>query len=125
MKNSEIIAAHRNLSELIGKEEKYPVKFSYAITRNFKLLEPLAKDYQEELNKLLDQYNVKNDSGEPAYKDSGEIKIAVEYEELWEVSLRELLEIDVEFTPHTIPVEHLPGTIEPGVLYCLDFMINE
>lgn len=125
MKNKEIVASYENLVAVMGKQEKYPVKFSYAVTKNFKVLESLMKTFEEERNKLLDQYNVKNEDGEPDYKKTGKIKIAKGYEEDWTREMSELLEIDVEFKPHTIAVENLPEDIEPGVLYGLDFMILE
>lgn len=125
MKNSEIVAAYENLAAVMGKQEKYPVKFSYAVTRNFKALESLMKTFEEERNKLLDRYNVKNEAGEPAYKETGKIEIAKEHESNWTKEMSELLEIEVEFKPHMIEVENLPEDIEPGILYGLDFMIKE
>lgn len=125
MKNSEIIAAHSNLVEIINKGEKYPVKFSYALTRNFRKLEPLIKTFEEEQNKLLDQYNVKNKAGEPAYKESDKIEIAEEHKADWEKEIAELLNIDVDLELYTIPVGDLPDSIEPVILYALDFMITE
>lgn len=125
MKNKEIVAAYENLVAVMGKQEKYPVKFSYAVTKNFKALESLIKTFEEERNKLLNQYNVKNEAGEPAYKETGKIEITKEHEKDWTKEMSELLEIDVEFKPHTIAVENLPEDIEPGVLYGLDFMILE
>lgn len=125
MKNSEIITACENLAVLIRKGEKYPVKFSYAVTRNFKILGNLMKVFEEERNKLLDQYNVKNKEGLPVYKESGTISIAEEYKLDWEKEIAELLDIEVEFNPHTISPENLPDMIEPDTLYRLDFMIKE
>lgn len=125
MKNSKIVAAYENLAAVIGKQEKYPVKLSYAMTRNFKALESLMKDFETERNKLLDLYNVKGEGGEPAYKSTGKIKIVEEHESDWIKEMSELLEIDVEFSPHMVAVEDFPENIEPSILYGLDFMIKE
>lgn len=125
MKNSKIVAAYENLAAVIGKQEKYPVKLSYAMTRNFKALESLMKDFETERNKLLDIYNVKSENGEPAYKSTGKIEIAKEHETEWVKEMSELLEIDVEFSPHMVAVEDFPENIEPSILYGLDFMIKE
>lgn len=125
MKNSEIVAAFNNLAEVMNKNEKYPVKFSYAVTRNFKKLREAMKDFETERDKLLDQYNVKDEAGEPAYKKSGKIEIAKEHETDWTKEMEELLDIDVDFEPYTIPVESFPDSIEPGMLFALDFMIKE
>ena len=125
MKNREIVAAYENLTALINKQEKYPVRFSYAVTRNFKMLESLMKDFESERNKLLDQYNVKNDKGEPAYKETGKVEIASEQMEAWTMDMGELLEIEVECNLQVVSIGDFPENIEPGILYGLDFMIQE
>ena len=130
MKNSEINMSFLNMQGIIsqgGKKDKtkYPIKFSFALTRNLKLLEPLQKDFEEEKAKLLDLYNVKDENGDPAYKKTNQIEIAEEHKEKWEKELQELLDIDVEFAPHMIPVEDFPNEIEPDIVYVLDFMIKE
>ena len=130
MKNSEINMAFLNLQGIIsqsGKPEKtkYPIKFSYALSRNLKLLEPLQKAFEEEKAKLLDQYNVKDENGDPAYKKTNQIEIAEEFQEAWKKELQELLDIEVEFAPHMIPIEDFPEEIEPDIVYVLNFMIKE
>lgn len=125
MKNGEIVAAYENLAAVMGKQEKYPVKLSFAMTRNFKTLESLMKDFETERNKLLDIYNVKSENGDPAYKSTGKIEIVKEHEAKWTKEISELLDIDVEFSPQMVAVEDFPESIEPGILYGLDFMIKE
>ena len=124
MKNSKIVTAYNNLAAVMEKQEKYPVKFSYAVTRNIKTLEGLVKTFDEERNRLLEQHNVKDESGEPAYRKTGKIEIMKEHEQEWIKEMNELLEIDVDFKPHMITVDDLPENIEPGILYGLDFMIE-
>ncbi len=123
MKNSEITAAFINLGNIINQNEKLPVRLSYAITRNIRALEPLNKAFEEERNKLLDMYNVKDADGRPEYVKTNKIEIAEEYKAAWEKEIRELLNIDTEFKPHRIHPSDLPENIEPGVLLALDFMI--
>lgn len=125
MKNSEIVAAYQNMGELIKKKEKYPVKFSYAIIQNTKKLEDLMKAFEEERNRLLDQYNVKDENGKPAYQTSGKIEIDEKYQKDWERDMEELLGIEVEFLPHQIDIADFPETMEPLILIALDFMIKE
>ena len=130
MKNSEINMAFLNLQGIIsqnGKKEKAknPIKFSYALTRNLKLLEPLQEAFEKEKISLLDQYNVKDENGEPAYKKTNQIEIAEENKDVWEKELQELLDIEVEFSPHMIPIEDFPEEIEPDIVYVLNFMIKE
>lgn len=118
MKNSEIVAAYNSIMAIMEGNEKYPVKFSYALTRNLKMLEGLVKIFEEERKKLLEQCAEKNE-------ESKEVKIAAEHQGAWERDMKELLEIEVEIKPHMLPVEELPENIEPAVLYSLDFMIKE
>lgn len=118
MKNNEIVAAYNSIMAVMEKKEKYPVKFSYALTRNLKILEGWVKTFEEERKKLLEQYAEKNE-------ESKEVKIAAEHQDVWERDMKELLEIEVEIKPHTLSVDDLPENIEPAVLYSLDFMIEE
>lgn len=124
MKNSELVAAYKNLTALVERNEKYPVRFSYAVTRNLKALEPLINDYHNELNKLFEAYGEKDGAGEIKKDKDGGVRIAGEHQEAWERDIRELLEIDVEVTPHMVCIDALPENIEPGVLIVLDFMIE-
>lgn len=129
MKNKEIISNFNGINAIVKstREEKkeYPVKFSYALTRNAKLLEPLVKTFEEEQNKLLDIYNVKNEDDEPAYKTTGKIDIPKEKVKEWNVKIEELLNIEVEFKAHCVNVEDLPKEVEPSILLMADFMISE
>lgn len=118
MKNSEIVAAYNSIMAIMEGNEKYPVKFSYALTRNLKMLEGLVKTFEEERKKLLNLYAEKGG-------ESKEFKIAAEHQENWEKDLKDLLEIEVEFNPHMLSVDDLPENIEPAVFYSLDFMIKE
>lgn len=125
MKNKDIVTAFENLASIMTKKEKYPVKFSYAITRNFKKLKELMEDFEVERNKLLDKYNMKSENGIPTYKEDGKVNILKEHEENWKRDIGELLDIEVEFKAQTVSLESLPENIEPGTLYSLDFMIEE
>lgn len=126
MKNSEIIAGYMGLLNLVEKKEKYPVKFSFAITKNLKHLEQLNKDFETERNRLLDIYNVKDETGEPAYKTTGKIDIASEQEENWRKDVQELLNIEVEVTIHTVTLTDLEGVnITAEDMLACDFMIAE
>lgn len=126
MNNNEIVATHMALIGIISRKEKYPVKFSFALSKNARAVEKLNKDFEESRNKLLDEYNVKNKAGEPAYKETNQIDIAPEYKEAWENEVRELLEIEVEANIHMVALSALDGlNIEPDVLYACDFMLEE
>lgn len=126
MKNSEIVAKYMALTEIINKNEKYPVKFSFALSKNVKTLESLNKDFEVARNGLLDAYNRKDDAGQPAYRSTGKIEIAPEHAAEWKKAMEELLEIEVDVSVHKIPLSVLDNiTVEPAVLYACDFMIEE
>lgn len=126
MKNSEIVASYVGLINLVEKKEKYPVKFSFAITRNLKTLESVNKDFETERNKLLDIYNVKDADGEPAYKETGKIEIAAEQEENWKKDMEELLDIDVDVKVHKVSLADLDGiNITAEDMLACSFMITE
>lgn len=125
IKNSEVIAKLNGLAEVINRGEKYPVKFSFALSKNMKALEALNKDFEATRNKFLDEFNVKDENGSPAYQTTGKIEIAEEHREEWKKSMDELLDIEVELNVHTISESVLDGMeITPDVLYICDFMFE-
>lgn len=126
MKNREILDTVNTLAEIIRMGEHYPVGFSFALSKNMKALERAAQDFREARDGLLDEYGVKDEDGNPAYKKSGKIEIAPEYEAEWETAVRELLDIPVEIPVHLVEVAALKDTeVSPAVLYGCDFMLKE
>lgn len=125
IKNSEVIAKANALAEIIKRGEKYPVKFAFALSKNMKALEALNKDFEETRNKILDECNVKDGAGKPAYQTTGKIEIDEKHKEEWKRSMDELLDIEVEMSVHTVPESILDGIeIAPDVLYVCDFMFK-
>lgn len=125
IKNSELIAKINGLTDIINRREKYPVKFSFALSKNLKAMGELNKDFETARNKLLDEFNVKDESGQPAYQTTGKIAIPEENAGEWKKSMDELLDIEVELNVHTVPESILDGMeIEPDVLYICDFMFE-
>lgn len=125
MKHAEVIEAVNCLKNILGREEKYPVAFSFAISKNIKALREAEADFLEERNKLLDKYNVKDGEGNPLYLKTGKIEIAEEYQKEWEEDVRELLEIEVAVPVRMVDIANLAGRdIEASVLYACDFMLK-
>lgn len=125
IKNSELIAKINGLTDIINRREKYPVKFSFALSKNLKAMGELNKDFETARNKLLDEFNVKDESGQPAYQTTGKIEIPAENAGEWKKSMDELLDIEVELNVHTVSESILDGIeIEPDVLYICDFMFE-
>lgn len=122
MKNRDIVTNFNNLYGIVGKNDKYPVKLSFAITKNLKILEPLAKDFEEAKNKILESCCMKNVDGTFKRKKSGEYEIDKEHKQEWEKSIEELLDIDVKVEPHMISVSDFPDSVEPLTIMALEFM---
>lgn len=122
MKNRDIVANFNNLYGIIGKNDKYPVKLSFAIAKNLKMLEPLVKDFEEEKNKILELYCLRNLDGTFQRKKNGEYEIQEVYKQEWEENMKELLEIDVKVEPHMVSTNDYPEDIEPAVILALGFM---
>lgn len=125
LKNSEVVARAAGLAEIINRGVKYPVAFSFGLSKNMRALENLNKDFEESRNRLLDEYNVKDENGKPAYLTTGKIEISKEHEDAWKKAMSELLNIEVEFEVHKVELSVLDGiNIEADVLYLCDFMLE-
>ena len=53
--NAEITAHFRDITEIINRREKYPVRFSFALLKNYRALEPENRNIEEARNRLLDE----------------------------------------------------------------------
>lgn len=125
MKHAEAIESLNSLKNILGREEKYPVAFSFAISKNMKALQAAESDFLEARNKLLDEYNAKDEDGNPLYLKTGKIEIAKEHEVEWEKAVRELLDIEITVPVHMVDIANLEGLdIEASVLYACDFMLK-
>lgn len=126
--NAEIAAHFRNITEIINRREKYPVRFSFALLKNYRILEPENRNIEEARNRMLDEYNRKDEAGNPLYMATGRIDILPEYREQWKKGMEELLAIETELPICTVPESVLEGSeisIEPAVLYDCGFMLEE
>ena len=65
--NAEIVQYFRDITEIINRREKYPVRFSFALLKNYRALEPENRNIEEARNRLLDEYNRKDSEGKPLY----------------------------------------------------------
>lgn len=122
MKNSDVVRNYNNLYEIIHKNDKYPVKLSFAITKNLKILEQPARDFEEAKGKLLDAYGIKNIDGTYQREKNGEYVIRENCKTKWKTDMMELLDIDVKVEPQMVTAEDFPTDIEPGVILALEFM---
>lgn len=126
--NAEIATHFRNITDIINRREKYPVRFSFALLKNYRILEPENRSIEEARNRLLDEYNKKDEKGVPLYLTTGMIEIDPEYEEKWSEEIKALLAIEVDIPIHKVPesvLEESGIAIEPTVLYDCGFMLEQ
>lgn len=97
--NNEILDNYIRLKEFKEKEVSLPVKLSYALSRNQKLLEGYVVDIEKVRIELIQKYgNVTND---------GEYKIDKENIEHFSKELKELLDIENDLPLSTITEKEL------------------
>ena len=126
--NAEITSHFRDITEIINRREKYPVRFSFALLKNYRALEPENRNIEEARNRLLDEYNRKDSEGKPLYLTTGQIDIFPEHQKEWEKGMKELLDIEVEVPVWKVPesiLEESDINIEPVILYNCSFMLEE
>ena len=126
--NAEIVQYFRDITEIINRREKYPVRFSFALLKNYRALEPENRNIEEARNRLLDEYNRKDSEGKPLYLTTGQIDILPEHQKEWEKGMKELLDIEVEVPVWKVPesiLEESDINIEPVILYNCSFMLEE
>ena len=126
--NAEIVQYFRDITEIINRREKYPVRFSFALLKNYRALEPENRNIEEARNRLLDEYNRKDGEGKPSYLTTGQIDILPEHQKEWEKGMKELLDIEVEVPVWKVPesiLEESGINIEPVILYNCSFMLEE
>lgn len=89
-------------------EKKLPQKISYAITRNYLIIQKDYECYSESLNKLFAQYNehiVKDESGNVMSNDNGVPIVDSEVSEEFNKEISTLLNIEIEVNLYQIPEE--------------------
>ncbi len=102
----------------MGENNKeLPIKVSYAITKNLRMMEPEIKLYDEERTKLLEKHGDK--------AENNTYKIPKEHMEAWEKDIADLLDVDVTVTVHQVDISNFTDGIEPVVMEALEFMIKE
>lgn len=109
-------------------QKQLPVKVSYAIAKNIKKLENELKIYNEEREKLIDKYCIKDDEGKNVIDENNNLKIANEHLEAWNKEINELMDIEVDIDIHKFNLDSLMcGNYDmtPAELMIIDYMIEE
>lgn len=123
--NRELQSKVQVLGMLSNKQ--LPVKVSYAIAKNINSINKELKIFETEKMKIIKNYAIKDEHGEPKIKDNKFVFIEGKEEEC-DKKYNELLDIEVEFIVREVNVNELLNSnveFSPGELMELDFMILE
>lgn len=109
-------------------QKQLPIKVSYAIAKNIKKLESELKIYNEERQKLIDQYCIKDNEGNNVIDENNNLKIADEHLDAWNKEINELMDIEVDIDIHKFNLDSLMNgnyDMTPAELMIIDYMIEE
>lgn len=122
--NKKILNDAMTIGAISNKE--LPIKVSYAIAKNISKLEKELQIYNQEREKLIEKYSVKDDDNKTIIDENNQIKIQDKYLDAWNKDIKELQEIEVEIDMHKFKLEELNGyNITPAELMAIDYMIEE
>lgn len=106
VKNIELLNMNNTLNQFIDK--KLPQRIGFAITKNLVEFSNELKCYNEQINKLFDNYKEyfeKDDDGNIKYNRNSVPVVYDSHREAFLSELNELLSIEVEINIWTIPEE--------------------
>lgn len=109
-------------------QKQLPIKVSYAIAKNIKKLENELKIYNEERQKLIDKYCIKDEEGNNVIDENNNLKIADEHLDNWNKEINELMDIEVDIDIHKFNLDSLMNgnyDMTPAELMIIDYMIEE
>lgn len=122
--NKKILNNAMTIGAISNKE--LPVKVSYALAKNISKLEKELQIYNQERDKLIEKYSVKDDDNKPVIDENNQFKIQDKYLEDWNKDIKELQEIEVEIDIHKFKLEELNGyNMTPAELMAIEYMIEE
>lgn len=109
-------------------QRSLPVKISYAIAKNISKIESILKIYNNEKQKLIDKYSVKDEDGKTIIGDGGNITIKEEFSDICEKEFKELKEIENEIDIHKFNINELTNSnleMTASEIMLIDYMIIE
>lgn len=115
-RNSELVGIMNFLSRYDNK--KLPQKISYAIIKNKILFSKEYSVYDEALKKIFDNYKDKfvlGENGQPVINEQGIPVVSSDVKKEFENEILELLQIEVEIAPYTIPESHFDYEDTKGI----------
>lgn len=107
---------------------KLPIKVSYAIAKNIAKIQSVLKIYNDEKQKLIDQYSIKGEDGKNLIGEDNKITIQKEFLADWSKDIKELNEIENEIDIHKFNINSLENgnyEMSAGEIMLIDYMIEE
>lgn len=108
--------------------KQFPIKVSYAISKNIAQIEKELEIYNKERQKLLDKYCVKNEKGENLIDENNKLEITKEHYDDWNRDFNELLNIEVDINIHKFNKSDLLNSnceMTAAEIMLIDYMIEE
>ncbi|MFR3072133.1 MAG: DUF1617 family protein [Paeniclostridium sp.] len=124
--NRKIVNDANYLGALANKQ--LPIKVSYAIAKNVSKIENELKIYNNERQKLLDKYCVKDEEGKNKIDENNQLRITDENMDDWNKEINELLDIEIEIDIHKFNINDLLNSnceMTASELMLIDYMIEE
>ena len=106
-------------------QRQLPVKASYAIAKNITTINRELKVFESEKMKIINEYALKDESGNPKVENNS-YKIIEGKEEECNSKINELLDIEAEIEIRTFNIDSIENmNFSPSELLEIDFMIVE
>ncbi|HLR35958.1 MAG TPA: hypothetical protein VK071_11615 [Tissierellales bacterium] len=122
--NQELLNSIPTLQEL--SKEQLPIKISYTISKNIKIIEEELKIYEEERQKLIKKHAELDKEGKPKVNDNGNYIIKQENQLDFNKEVLELLNIETDVNICKVDLNALDGLkISPLELTSIYFLIEE
>ncbi len=124
--NRKIVTDANFLGALTQKQ--LPIRVSYSIAKNVAKIESELKVYNNEREKLIDKYCVKDEEGKNIIDENNQLKISDEHLDNWNKDINELLDIEVDIDIHKFNVNDLLNSnceMTASELMLIDYMIEE
>ncbi len=124
--NRRIVNDANFLFNLVHKQ--FPVKVSYAISKNISKLEKELKVYNKEREKIIDKYCKKDEEGNLLIDENNQYSIEEENIDICNKELNELLDIEIDVNIHKFKLDDLMCgnyDMSPSEMTLIDYMIEE
>lgn len=111
------------------KKKKLPIRLSYTLNRNIKLLEPSIEVFNDERYKLFEQYGERDEENKIVVDAGGNVKFSDPL--AFSKAIRELRDVDIDVAVQKVSIDLVEtcdqeqfDSLTPEELELLDFMIE-